>query len=163
MKGKTGKRVLYILFAAYLAGAIYFLFVKRNPMAIHENYWQNVRDNINLVLFDTLKLLIRLIDGAYSSYLIRFAVLNIVGNILLFVPLGLFLPSMWRRQRNFWVFSLTCLALVLAVEIAQVFTLLGIGDIDDVILNVSGALMGFGIWKIKPVNKLLGKLGLILP
>ena len=52
-------------------------------MAIHEDYWQNVRDNINLVLFDTLKLLIRLIDGAYSSYLIRFAVLNIVGNVLL--------------------------------------------------------------------------------
>ena len=43
------------------------------------------------------------------------------------------------------------------------FTLLGIGDIDDVILNVSGGLMGFGIWKIKPVNELLGRSGLILP
>lgn len=72
----------------------------------------------------------------------RIAVDNLLGNVLLFVPLGIFLPSLWRTIT--WKGVLTvALGFSAALEISQLFVI-GTPDIDDVILNSLGAVLGYG-------------------
>ena len=162
MRERTGRIILYVAAACYAALMLYFLFLQRRPMKVHESYWINVKENISLQVFDTVKLLVRLLRDSNNEYLIRFAFLNMTGNLLLFVPMGVLLPCIWPWQRKFIGFFATSFLIILCIETLQTLTLLGIGDIDDIILNLSGALAGYGIWRIGPVNRLLRRLRLVL-
>ena len=68
-------------------------------------------------------------------------IINIFGNILMFVPFG-FLGIVFTKLNNFWI-----LILDFIVESLQYFTRLGVFDIDDVILNTVGAAIGFWIYR----------------
>lgn len=71
------------------------------------------------------------------------AIRNVIGNILLFAPLGFLLAFRRRAARPLWSALFGALSLSLLVEMAQGVLPLGRSvDIDDVILNVAGALLG---------------------
>jgi len=70
--------------------------------------------------------------------------INILGNIIALVPLGFLLPFIFKKLK--WKYCLMiALATGLAIEITQVILKVGIFDIDDVILNGLGVIIGF--WK----------------
>jgi len=71
-------------------------------------------------------------------------------NILLFVPLGVFLPLLYEKFDTIGKIALIGFLISLSVEIAQMFST-GATDINDLITNTAGACVGFG------VNKLLYK------
>ncbi|MFD8588206.1 VanZ family protein [Streptomyces sp. NPDC059637] len=75
---------------------------------------------------------------------LRDAVKQIGGNVLLGVPFGVLLPVVWPKARGLLrVVLLTALVMVL-VETVQGAVVTGRAfDIDDVILNTSGALLGY--------------------
>lgn len=83
----------------------------------------------------------------------RIALRNILGNVLMFMPLGMFAPILWN-QRSLFSALKTALGLSVAIELTQYF----IGfllrhnyrnvDIDDVFLNTVGALLGFLVFKL---------------
>lgn len=76
----------------------------------------------------------------------RLFVRNIIGNVLLFVPYGFFTALYVDIKKSRSAFFLVLLASV-AIE----FTQLGIGrvfDVDDIILNVLGGMIGFYIFRI---------------
>jgi len=81
-----------------------------------------------------------------SQYNIRLAIVNLFGNIALFVPLGYFLPRLWEGLRKWWRTWLATLLVMTAVELTQLFTLRGTCDVDDLILNLLGAAIGYGIF-----------------
>lgn len=66
---------------------------------------------------------------------------NIIGNLVCLMPLGILLPLISEKQRKTGIFILTCSAVVLTVELLQFATLAGSCDIDDLILNVGGAFI----------------------
>lgn len=71
---------------------------------------------------------------------------HIGGNLLLFVPFGVLAPLRFRRLRG-WR-ALTCVAGVLAVGVELSQFVMGLGrttTVDDVILAVTGALVGFAL------------------
>ncbi|OAB45311.1 VanZ family protein [Paenibacillus glacialis] len=75
--------------------------------------------------------------------------INLLGNIALFMPFGIFLILMTRHKKmSFIMVFILSLALSLSLECAQVIFLIGSFDVDDLILNVSGALLGFAVFKI---------------
>ncbi|MDP9954569.1 glycopeptide antibiotics resistance protein [Epilithonimonas hungarica] len=74
-------------------------------------------------------------------------IINIFGNILMFVPFG-FLGIIFPRLNNFWTLILDFLSAIILIESLQYFTRLGVFDIDDVILNTVGAVIGFWIYRI---------------
>lgn len=85
------------------------------------------------------------------------AVRQIGGNLGLLFPSGIVLPALVPRLRKVWEFALVALALSVAIEVVQgVGTVTGVmnrsTDIDDVILNVLGALVGWGVWKAAAVG-----------
>jgi glycopeptide antibiotics resistance protein len=73
------------------------------------------------------------------------AMVNLIGNIIPFVPIGLLAPFVFR-------FISWQKALVLGVvtgltfEVMEVVFRVGIFDIDDVILNASGVVVGYGVF-----------------
>ncbi len=70
-------------------------------------------------------------------------VVNVFGNIAAFLPFGMFLPFFFGRLRKMWLVTLCGGILSLAVEVIQLVTRVGCFDVDDIILNTIGALIGY--------------------
>ena len=70
-----------------------------------------------------------------------------VLNILLFVPLGIFLPLLYDKFDRIGKIAFIGFLISLSVEIAQMFGY-GATDINDLIANTIGACIGYGIYKL---------------
>ncbi len=81
-------------------------------------------------------------------YLIRLGVVHLVGNVAMFVPLGFLLPGVFPKLRSFWRLCLTAGLLICTVEIFQMLLLVGSCDVDDLILNLVGVSMGYGLYRL---------------
>lgn len=72
---------------------------------------------------------------------------NFLGNIILFVPIGILLPIVIEKHKWYWMvgagFSLSCI-----IEIIQLVSSRGCFDPDDVILNTLGTSIGYGVCRI---------------
>jgi glycopeptide antibiotics resistance protein len=81
--------------------------------------------------------------------------LNIVGNIIFLIPLGLLLPQLFSRINQLRVLLIAVL-FCLAIELTQVYFKIGIFDIDDVLLNVLGVMVGY--WMVVYLPVVWGKM-----
>jgi glycopeptide antibiotics resistance protein len=96
-------------------------------------------------------------DPNQHPHITTFCLRNTLGNLALFVPLGILLPLVSKRFQSFKRVLLSALMLSVSVEAIQ-FLLRFFGnpravDIDDVILNALGACVGFAIYKsLLPMN-----------
>ncbi|MCC0693232.1 VanZ family protein [Clostridioides sp. ZZV14-6387] len=77
--------------------------------------------------------------------------LTYILNIIMFMPLGFLLPLIWKEFRNIINVSITGLGFSLSIEFCQLFNL-RTTDIDDLMMNTLGAILGYLIWIC--VNKL---------
>lgn len=98
--------------------------------------------NINGVVLDIGFNFIPLIDIINSpvGY-----VKNTILNILLFVPLGFLLPTIWNEYRSARKTVFTGLGISLTIEILQIFTF-RLTDVDDLITNTVGAVLGYFLY-----------------
>lgn len=93
--------------------------------------------SINLIPFYSIT---EYISGSTAN-LKRFAFSNVVGNIVIFIPLGVYLPLLKKDKRV--ITNLLCIFIVsLFVEIIQGLLGIGASDIDDIILNCLGGWVG---------------------
>ena len=69
---------------------------------------------------------------------------NIIGNIFVFSPFGWIGLSL-KKFNKIGVLSFGFLIFICSVEFAQYFTGRGTADIDDVVLNTFGMLLGYGV------------------
>lgn len=99
-----------------------------------------LKSTINLVPFNGILAILK--QGE-----INYVLLNIVGNIVMFIPLGFFIPLLWKKARR----TITVLAygfgLSLLIEALQFLINRGT-DIDDLILNIFGAILGYIFYTI---------------
>ena len=129
-------KVLFLLYVGFL---IYFLFLAEwyGRTGVSEEY------RYNLELFREIKRFI-----IYRDQLGAFAVFaNLSGNILIFVPYGFFI-SMASRSRGFFKTLFFSMGLSLCVEITQLFSRVGSFDVDDILLNTVGGVVGYIIFLI---------------
>lgn len=137
---KRLKAVAALFFVVYLGVLCYllFFFEMRSGMAA------SGFSDINLKPFQEIRRFL-----TYRDQLGDLAVFsNVYGNILLFVPFGFFLPILVRPLRGFWKILFLSMAFSICVELVQYKTHLGCADIDDVILNTIGGIVGFLIFAI---------------
>lgn len=138
-------KVLKISSIVYTVVMVYLLFFQRVANVDYSNYTEQLKLRLNLVPFRTVMLYLRV--AFKQDSIINFATINLLGNVIMFVPMGIFLPSMFKSKRNILNFIVTVIVMISMVEVIQLFTLLGSCDIDDLILNVVGATIGFLLWK----------------
>ena len=72
---------------------------------------------------------------------------NLACNILMFMPFG-FLAPLFMKRNKIWQILIYEIIASFLIEVLQVFLAVGTGDIDDIILNAFGILIGFGIYKL---------------
>lgn len=77
-----------------------------------------------------------------------------VLNVVLFVPLGLFLPILYKRFEKIWKVALAGFLISLSVEIVQMFGC-GSTDINDLMTNTIGACLGYFVFLL--LNKIVSK------
>ena len=133
---KKQKIWIGILFVLYLAVLIYVLFFSPRFGRTQGN-----DHGVNLVPLQEIR---RFYKGP-ESLMNGLFWWNIVGNILAFVPMGLFV-ALLAPKRPKWLFTLAVVYLSCAVaEVLQYVFNVGSFDIDDVILNTVGGLIGIFI------------------
>lgn len=94
----------------------------------------------NFIPFKTIKMYI---DYAYKLNSFE----NLAGNIFVFLPFGILFP-MVRTERNLFLdVFLNAFVFVLGIEIFQLFSAFGAFDVDDIILNCFGAVLGYIIYR----------------
>lgn len=70
-------------------------------------------------------------------------IMNLLGNVAAFVPFGLFLPIITGSSLNFWTTAVLTFDFSLSVELMQLVTKVGSFDVDDLILNTLGGMIGY--------------------
>ena len=136
---KRKKRILTLfLFAGYAALMIWLLFGQRSQ-------GDGGKDNINIVPLTTLKLYVNILKYSTNGYLLRHAFINLVGNVIMCVPFGFFLPVISKQTKKFFSMLLYTVVVIVLIETVQYITGLGSCDIDDLILNVPGVVIGWCI------------------
>ena len=118
------RSVLYLLMSLYLAAVDAVVGL---PSLLYIRFDQN----INLVPFAYM----------FSDYG------NSLLNVLLFVPLGFFLPVFWRRFRSFLRTALFGLGFSLSIELLQLFTFRAT-DINDLMTNTAGTILGWCLGRL---------------
>lgn len=74
--------------------------------------------------------------------------LNILGNIEVFIPFGMALVSISRGRMGFWTVTVYSAALSIAIELLQLVMRVGSCDVDDIMLNTLGGIIGYLIYFI---------------
>ncbi len=75
--------------------------------------------------------------------------INFIGNIVIFIPIGLLLPLLWKRFNRAWRTIGMGFLLSLAIEILQLPQMRS-SDVDDLWLNSLGTIIGYISFKISP-------------
>ncbi len=156
-RARLVRTVLWVLFGFYLCAMFAVLFFARIDFseyaAARAFYLKNQELMTNFVPLETIRLYIRCLIYDFIGVGIPFD--NLMGNVLLFMPMALFLPCLFPSMRKFWRFLVLMVAVLVAVEALQFVLCCGSCDIDDVILNLAGTLLVYGIIRIPAVNRLL--------
>ena len=128
-----------VCFCIYLAFLLYFLFLMESRESTFREY--------NLVPFRSIRMFFEYYF-VYHEFSFRYWFLNIFGNIFLLMPFGFLLPIILEKSLGYIRIVLFSLLLTAGIELAQFYTGLGEMDIDDVILNVLGSMLGYGLFRL---------------
>lgn len=143
MKRSSTIRLLFLVYSALM---LWLLFGKRWDGG--DISFGNTGENLNLVPLETIRLYVGLLKNSTRESLIRHAIVNLVGNVVMFIPLGWFLPRIWIRLQGLFKTLLLSFGLICLVELVQYVTALGSCDVDDLMLNLLGVYFGYGIWRL---------------
>jgi glycopeptide antibiotics resistance protein len=139
--------VLALIYALLLVGIILFKF------PFNYDLTQNGRE-LNLIPF----------AGSFSSH--RFGVSEVVENVLIFLPLGLYLSMLLRWSFGRRVVVIATISVVF--EALQYAFAIGRSDITDVLENTAGGILGIGIYVLASrllaarTNRVLNVLALVV-
>lgn len=144
-KSRKLKIFLWTLFIIYLIILVNLILLKNSSIILTARHIRNLPlmdklKGINLVPFKTIS---EFLTGGLST---RIIVENILGNIVAFGPLGFLLPLLFTRINQLKTVAVIGFMVSLFMEITQLVFVLGSCDIDDLILNTLGAVIGFLVY-----------------
>ncbi|SFB04815.1 MULTISPECIES: VanZ family protein [unclassified Bacillus (in: firmicutes)] len=155
------KEVIHFLFVLYiclLISVTLFPF----PIGFQSNI-ENVFRSLNVIPLKTIINDISQIGIAYDGdvlFMLGLIARNVGGNILLLMPLGFLAPILWNKFKYYKNTVLLGFIVSISIEVLQFLESLIAGergrvtDIDDVICNVLGALLGYLIYiSARPIVK----------
>lgn len=151
--------LLFIIAISILYLPLLVILKKKGKSAIRQISYIGLFCSVFLILFATI--LFVPITFQPENYILNIKPFNWIGtvnsfeqfvvekvpNIMLFIPLGFFIPTVLIKKRKFYQVILISFAMTFSVEFFQYF----IGrssDIDDIITNLLGAMIGYAIFKI---------------
>jgi glycopeptide antibiotics resistance protein len=142
---KLSLTLLLFLYLAILTKLVLFKYIPLTEIRslAHFDFNESHLGSSNLIPFETIKLF-----WYADSLNINAKIENLVGNIIGFVPFGFILPMLSDKFRKLIVVMLATFYLSLAYEGLQFLTGFGSFDVDDLILNTLGGILGYAAFKI---------------
>lgn len=151
--------VAALLFLCYCALMVYLLFIRDRAAIEGLSYWEQIERNCSFTPWHTVGNYWDVLTrpdyymekweaAAIYRYNAKVALVNILGNIAMFIPFGTFLPMMWPKLQGAWKALPVGLLTVVLVETCQLFTLRGRWDVDDILLNMIGITLGYALWRL---------------
>lgn len=149
------KNIFQFLLIAYIVGICsqtlfpiirYGIDSETSKPYLHMHYLDRSLAGLNLIPFQTIlsEITGNIPELGAGDRLVA-GIMNLVGNICLYLPVGFLLPLAWKRCGKLGTVLAVAAALSCVIEILQFF----IGrtaDIDDVLLHLLGAAAGYGVW-----------------
>lgn len=129
-----------LLLGIYLACLIYFMFFSETygRTELHRDY------QYNLVLFREIRRFLK-----YRHILGTAAVvINVAGNVAVFIPFGFALPLLFERIKSFLQVLILSFSMSLLAETMQLVLKVGCFDVDDLLLNTIGGCIGYAVYRI---------------
>lgn len=141
LKDINKKRIImigWIVFYIYILLLSYFLFFS-------ERYGRDIiTQQYNLHLFKEIKRFIKYREQIGSEGFI----VNICGNVIAFMPYGFLLSLLNRAYRKFYLIVILSILFSLIIETAQLLLKVGVFDIDDILMNSLGGVLGYVVFVI---------------
>lgn len=139
---KTSRKFTkWVCFLAYLLLLIYLLFfaVFMGRTGQSEEY------RYNLTLFQEIMRYWGIVErtGSWNLFL-----WNVVGNIVVFMPFGIFVPMLFKSGKKMIYTVVLTLELSVVLEVMQLITKVGSFDVDDLLLNTLGGLCGYLLYML---------------
>ena len=144
MKSKKKQTTRIILTAAllvYAAVLVYALFFSEH---LGRGVPSEDAARINLVPFREIRRFLLHWDKVGMKY----SLINTAGNILAFLPLGFLSPLLFLRLRRWFRMAGIGLLVSLVIEILQLVSGAGVFDVDDLILNTVGTILGYAVFAL---------------
>ena len=138
------KYLVHITFIVYLSLLFLVLFdrpsgTEKLPIMIYLSH------SVNLIPFKTIiEYTLAFFNGSMG---IGYAIDNLSANLLVFMPMGVYLPYYFKNKLSLKQCFIILFGMVFSVEILQLILRKGLFDIDDIILNVLGGMIGYLIFK----------------
>lgn len=140
MKGKRCGRILeWLFFILYIAALLYFVFFAESLGRVQTEQYR-----YNLVPFKEINRFLQ--NWTYVGR--KSVIFNIVGNVAAFVPLGMAIPMIGKGKPGFVTVVLYTVCLSISIELIQLVTKVGSCDVDDVMLNTIGGMLGWLIYRV---------------
>ena len=146
--------MLAIFFVTIISIRIFYIINHRGKHAFYKEFFYVIGLLYILILFELLTNSEANVGGGYNimpfSEITRYTfgsnlfMLNVIGNILIFIPFGFFVSEYIKPKK---IFSPLIIAIIVSVCVE--FVQLHIGrsfDIDDIILNLVGSIIGYLIY-----------------
>ena len=137
MKNKWAFRIYVLTLVILLFG--------RPWRGMPADYLAHLRLHSNLQPLHTIMLYFHLFLNDFGLFLRIVALVNLLGNVLIFVPMGHFLAE----RHPLWRSLLIGFCLLILIELTQWLTLTGSLDIDDILLNLTGIVVGYALKRQK--------------
>ncbi len=153
MENDTTKnqRLVQILFVEYMIVLIYLVFFAESMGRVDRETGAYA---YNLELFREIKRFY-----IYREQLgIKAVILNLAGNVLAFVPFGCMLPVVIRKRTCLFDTILLSFSLSFCIEIIQLAFKVGSFDVDDLLLNTIGGILGYMIYRTVQTVRIRRKL-----
>lgn len=137
--------VISFTFYVFILTILLFFGGRSNGWMAVLTFLEYMKYSSNFVPFKTISTYINAIFSGNMN--LDIPLKNLFGNLLMFLPMGIYLPYFIKRLKRISSFSVTFMIILLVIKITQSISRRGSFDIDDFILNTIGALIGFGVWK----------------
>ena len=136
---KKVKFILRLVFVAYILFIFENLLLSSQRFLTREMLINNRDAYTNITPFKTILQYFR----NFQYFNLTDWLSNILGNVILFIPIGFILPLIASRCKNLFICCLYIFFLPLSIEVIQYTFNLGVFDVDDLILNCFGGLIGY--------------------
>ena len=154
-KQSPARELVLGLFVVFMFGLLFLTFEDNGISWMKSETpgkaWERLETGIgvNFVPFKTIRNYLKYSTDADN------VLVNLGGNVLMFVPWGLGLPLLWRKFQSFGKVMFTSLMLPIFIEFCQLFIGRSV-DVDDVILNFAGGVLGGMLYLV--IRKLFPKI-----
>ncbi|MBP5275861.1 MAG: VanZ family protein [Lachnospiraceae bacterium] len=139
-----------IAFILYIPILIYTTFFGARTTLYGMSIWDYAVRMANLKPFKTISMYTKMLKDP-SNQMFSVALVNLSVNLVLLFPPAYLIPALFSKLRNIFATIGVCIGALVVIELMQLFTRRGSFDVDDFILNMIGALIGFGCWKLQYV------------